>query len=252
MQYRKIKNIEARTGLSKTKSEEIKHLFQEHIYGALEQPKAYPTFDVQPLGIKLYRRGVKARFENVTISYNDKDLNLLLIKPIRDTNAPTPCILFLNSLGNHTVSPCKFIPISKSWVPNDKNTHRGAHKNRFDIELALKHGYTIATVHESDIAADNAELTPEGCLISKWASGLQRCVDYLTADHEINAKQIGVFGFSRRGKAALLATAFDERIALVIAHQSGTGGAAPSFKRTKGISSSILRKRGKQIFDKNG
>jgi hypothetical protein len=53
-------------------------------------------------------------------------------------------------------------------------------------------------------------------------------VDYLVADKDINAKRIAVVGHSRLGKTALVAAAFDERIALVIPHLAGCGGTAPS------------------------
>jgi hypothetical protein len=53
-------------------------------------------------------------------------------------------------------------------------------------------------------------------------------VDYLVTDPDVDADAICVTGHSRRGKTALLAGALDERIALVVPHQSGTGGAALS------------------------
>src|SRR5205085_8774413 len=64
--------------------------------------------------------------------------------------------------------------------------------------------------------------------IAAWAWGVQRAVDYLVTDKELDAARIIAVGHSRLGKTALLAGAFDERIALVIPHQAGCGGTSPS------------------------
>jgi dienelactone hydrolase len=53
-------------------------------------------------------------------------------------------------------------------------------------------------------------------------------MDYLVTDQRIDGKRIAAVGHSRNGKTALLAAAFDERIALAIPHQAGCGGSAPS------------------------
>ena len=63
--------------------------------------------------------------------------------------------------------------------------------------------------------------------LSAWAWAFHRVVDLLRRVSEVDAERIGVTGFSRGGKAALVAGASDERIALVHAHASGAGGAAP-------------------------
>ena len=63
----------------------------------------------------------------------------------------------------------------------------------------------------------------------EWAWGVSRLIDglYLTAgQNNIDLKHVGVTGCSFAGKMALYAGAFDERIALVIAQESGGGGEA--------------------------
>jgi hypothetical protein len=63
-----------------------------------------------------------------------------------------------------------------------------------------------------------------------WAWGVSRILDVLIAEKEagrndiIDPTGIGVTGCSRLGKGAFTIGAFDERIALGIPHESGTGG----------------------------
>ena len=66
-----------------------------------------------------------------------------------------------------------------------------------------------------------------GALIA-WAWGISRLVDALekTPEAGIDVHHLAVTGCSRLGKAALVAGAFDARIALVIPQESGSGGAS--------------------------
>jgi hypothetical protein len=61
-----------------------------------------------------------------------------------------------------------------------------------------------------------------------WAWGVSRVLDALesTPESGIDARRVGITGCSRWGKGALVAGAFDERIALTIPQESGAGGSA--------------------------
>ncbi|KAG8943180.1 carbohydrate-binding module 1 [Tulasnella sp. 419] len=61
-----------------------------------------------------------------------------------------------------------------------------------------------------------------------WAWGVSRIIDVLESlpNSRINAARIGVTGCSRNGKGAFVAGAFDDRIALTIPQESGSGGSA--------------------------
>ena len=58
-----------------------------------------------------------------------------------------------------------------------------------------------------------------------WGWGASRGLDYLETDKAVNAKQVGIEGVSRYGKAALVTMAFDTRFAVVLIGSSGEGGA---------------------------
>lgn len=55
-----------------------------------------------------------------------------------------------------------------------------------------------------------------------WVAGI--VLDYLETLCQVDRKRIGIYGYSRDGKVAAIAAAFDERIAAVIAGSTGVGG----------------------------
>jgi len=60
-----------------------------------------------------------------------------------------------------------------------------------------------------------------------WAWGIARVIDALETVPEIDITKVFVTGHSRNGKGALVAGAFEERIALTVPSHSGAGGIAP-------------------------
>lgn len=112
--------------------------------------------------------------------------------------------------------------------------------------LVNQRGYAVITIKPADVAADNSERTGAffdlypysevdndvGTLVA-WAWGAGKVLDALeqNAYPEINPKQAGITGFSRFGKAALVAGALDQRFALINPHASGLGGMT-SFRHT--------------------
>ena len=57
-----------------------------------------------------------------------------------------------------------------------------------------------------------------------WAWGASRAVDYFETDHSVNAKQIGIEGLSRYGKAAVVTMAYESRLTIAFIGSSGAGG----------------------------
>jgi hypothetical protein len=125
---------------------------------------------------------------------------------------------------------------------------RGTQAGDWPLEQIVARGFALATFCNADVDSDRAEVSDgvyawqaaqhtgsptnsltrdRGC-IAGWAWGFQRCVDYLVTDPGIDRQRIAAVGHSRNGKTALLAAAFDDRIALAIPHQAGCGGTAPS------------------------
>lgn len=60
--------------------------------------------------------------------------------------------------------------------------------------------------------------------LAAWGWGVSRLIDYFETDEDVDATKIGVAGHSRYGKATIVATAYDERIAIAFPSCAGSLG----------------------------
>jgi (4-O-methyl)-D-glucuronate---lignin esterase len=108
-------------------------------------------------------------------------------------------------------------------------------------QQVLARGWGYATLIPTSVQADNGAGLTEGIigLVNKgqprklddwgalraWAWGASRALDYFETDKSVDAREVGIEGLSRYGKAALVAMAYDERFATGFIGSSGAGGA---------------------------
>ena len=108
-------------------------------------------------------------------------------------------------------------------------------------EQLIADGWGFASINPSSIQADNGAGLTKGIIglvnrgqprkpddwgaLRAWGWGASRGLDDLETDKAVNAKQVGIEGVSRYGKAALVTMAFDRRFAVVLIGSSGEGGA---------------------------
>jgi hypothetical protein len=218
---------------------------------------AITSIDRAALGGKAVRKELTVWFTENT---NGPKMHLLIYQPagLAGAHAPWPAFVGLNYYGNMCVATDPAIAMSTAWMrPNDSTKivanrategTRGAQASAWDVETVLARGYATATVYYGDLCEDrSAGLTKDvGALfqtrtteerrpdewgaIGIWAWGLSRALDVLSEDPEIDGRRVAVHGHSRLGKAALWAAAQDERFAMVISNNSGSGGAALSMR----------------------
>ena len=225
---------------------ELRSLFEHYMYGD------WPNIPTNVAG-RLVRSDPKAlggkatlRELTVTIAEGCPPIHLLLVTP-NGAKGPVPAFVGMNFCGNHAIVKDSQMRIPDAWMYPGPGVHenrateagRGAQFDTWSVDQIIDRGYAFATFYNGDVDPDVPDkrggmrpfLASQGvhtATIAAWAWGISRVVGYLTTVREIDAGRIAVVGHSRLGKAALLAGATDDRIALVIPHQAGCGGSAPN------------------------
>lgn len=248
---------------------ELLSLFTREMYGVASprSPKqSYIVFDKgsEALGGKAIRRQVTLLLNG---DPNGPHFDLLLYIP-KNAKGRVPAIPGINFWGNHAITPDTGVRITTNRVESVRNAYadlscahngqateacRGVSAAQWPIEEMLDRGYALATFYRGDVDPDTKdgfdkslkafypELQNRGdnfSTIGEWAWAFSRALDYLATDRAIDARRVAAFGWSRLGKAALWASATDERFAAVISNDSGAGG-AKLFHR--GMAESITR-----------
>lgn len=235
---------------------ELVALFEEHVYGRIpadlpRQPGWVVETRKDALGGKAIRQRIRIP---LTKGPHPILLDLLVYRPATATK-PVPMFLGLNFDGNHTVTPETDVPLARGWVANRPRSgvtnhvanegSRGSDAAAWPIERILERGYGLATAYYGDAEADfdggwkhglRGAAATQGSdhpfqpgdwgAIAAWSWALSRALDQLQIDPAVDGRKVAVLGHSRLGKTALWAGARDPRFAMVIANESGEGGAA--------------------------
>ncbi len=233
---------------------ELRALFEHYMYGRTPPTPAAVTAKVLFEDAKAFGgKGTLREVELTTGPAGWPTIYVLVAVP-NGAKGPVPCLFGPNFQANHVLVADERVRVSTApWqypkspgLVDGKATAAGRGKvlDVWPFEQALDRGYAVATFYAGDVQPDRPNVRegmrtvlpqPEGkpvgdetATVASWAWGTSRVVDHLLTDKGIDGKRLAVVGHSRLGKTALLAGAFDDRIAVVIPSQAGVGGSGPS------------------------
>jgi hypothetical protein len=177
--------------------EELSQLIQKYQYGP------YPAKPDKVTGT------LNGNVLNVKVDYKGKSISYNLTITLPQGEGPFPAMFTISALmpgiNAQNLNPRGVATIV--FQPNDMASDAKARPR--DGKFFSLYGADCKT----------------GALMA-WAWGIHRAIDALEATPaaKIDTRRLGVAGYSRYGKAALVTGAFDERITLTVPGGSGAGG----------------------------
>ncbi|MEX0647183.1 MAG: hypothetical protein WEA56_08500 [Balneolaceae bacterium] len=218
----------------KHRRSEILNQFRTYMYGHRPGPPEQLTFEVTEEDPEAM--GGNATLYRITIQSNHEDrshqFEVILFLPNK-RQKPVPVFLLINNRDAENTDPTR------------------QNKSGFwPAEEVIERGYGLAAIQNGDLAPDDEDQYYKSIIrlfegeaaaedrnrddwmaLAAWGWGASRVMDYFETNPGVDNSKVAVIGHSRGGKASLWAGAEDERFALVISNNSGSGGAALSRRK---------------------
>lgn len=200
---------------------EIQEDFEREVYGRI--PKNVPKVNWEVTNTSTGNIGGLAAITKTLVGHVDNS-SYPLIKVDIQASVTTPA----NATGP--------VPV---MVEFDFGFRRGPTPRPWQEQLIAK-GWGYGSINPTSIQADGPALTSgiigltskgqprkpdDWGALRAWQWGVSRLLDYFETDKAVDARQVGIEGLSRYGKAALVTEAFEPRIAVGFIGSSGEGGA---------------------------
>jgi hypothetical protein len=214
---------------------EIVEDFDREVYGRL--PKVVPGVKWEVTGTAEQRVGDVPIITKTLVGHVDNssfpeitvDIQLSLSIPA-NAKTPVPVIMVFGGA-----------PAAGSAPAAVSGAQQGAEPGPSWQAQVLAKGWGFASLNPGSIQADNGAGLRKGIigLVNKgqprkpddwgalraWAWGTSRAMDYFETDKAVDAKRVAIQGHSRYGKGAVVAMAYEARLATVFVSSSGEGGA---------------------------
>jgi putative membrane-bound dehydrogenase-like protein len=211
----------------KKRRPEIVEDFDREIYGRVprETPKVKwevtETTNDKVVDVAVVTKKLVGHVDNTSYSPITVDIQLTLTTPA-DAEGPVPVMMEFG-FGGRGFGPPPGGRVGPTWQ-----------------EQVLGKGWGYAILVPNSIQADNGAGLTKGIIglcnksqprkvddwgaLRAWAWGASRALDHFETDKAVDAKQVGIEGLSRYGKAAIVTLAYDERFAIGFIGSSGEGG----------------------------
>ena len=228
---------DAETWWRQRRPEIVEH-FEREIYGRVPEtaPAVHWTVVDESRrslgGVTVETRALNGRVDNSAAPGIEVAIALELAVPERSEGA-VPVVLELG------FDPAVLKGILARFSEAEIRAFNGG--SRDGREQVVARGWAFAELVATSIQADSGDGLTQGVIglansgrqrnpedwgaLRAWAWGVSRAVDYFEQDPRIDAARVALEGHSRFGKAALVAMAFDQRIAAAYISSSGEGGA---------------------------
>ncbi len=225
---------------------EIVEDFNREVYGRV--PKNVPavkweltsTTKTNNGDVPVVIKQLVGRVDNSSYPPISVDIQLTLTTPA-DATAPVPVMMEFGFGGFGAFGGFRRGTNSPGGTNAFRSGPFGAGSGPTWQQQLLAKGWGYAIVVPTSVQADNGAGLTKGIIglcnkgqprkaddwgaLRAWAWGASRALDYFETDKAVDAKQVGIEGLSRYGKAALVTMAYDQRFAIGFIGSSGEGGA---------------------------